>query len=126
MIANRYQEMEILTASPEGLVAKLYEGALRHCRAAARHDAEGRIAERGRAIAKALAIVRELQNSLDHERGGEISRNLDALYLFVSDRLLEAGLAGGSSALEEAGSVLGELHGAWQQVARSGGETEAK
>ncbi len=120
MSREHYSQMEIRTASPAGVVAKLYEGAIRFCRTAVAHDEAGRSLERGQAIGRALAIVGELQNALDREQGGEIARNLDALYLFVGDRLLQANLSAGRGALEEAERVLVELHGAWDAVARGG------
>ena len=118
MSRNAYQDLEIRTASPEMLVAKLYERTIRHCRAAAEHIEHGRIEERAHSIAAALRIVGELQNALDHEQGGEIAGNLDALYVFVADRLLKANFSDGREALGEAESVLSELHGAWDRIAR--------
>ena len=118
MSISRYRRQEILTETPQGLVVKLYEAALRHCRAAETHHREGRIAQRGSAISRALAIVAELRCALDHDKGGEIARNLDSLYVFVNDRLLEAHVARRPEAIGEAQQVLSELHGAWTEVAR--------
>ena len=124
MIGSSYRETEIVTASPERLVALLYEGALRSCAAAAAHHQGGRVRERGEEISRALAIVGELRESLDCERGGEIARNLDALYLFVAACLFDAHSARRPEALAEAQSVLQELHGAWDQIARGGAGAE--
>lgn len=121
MSGLQYRRMEVLTESPEGLVVKLYEAAIRHCRAAVEHHGGGRVAQRGHAISRALAIVAELQHCLDHERGGEIASNLDSLYLFVNDRLLEAHVARRPEAIDEAQRILCELHGAWAEVARRAG-----
>ncbi len=118
MSVARYQRQEILTESPQGLIVKLYEAALRHCRAAETHHEEGRIAQRGSAISRALAIVAELRCALDHDRGGEIARNLDSLYVFVNDRLLEAHVERRPEAIGEARRILSELHGAWAEIAR--------
>ena len=117
MSTAEYLEMEIATASPEALVVKFYEAALRHCRAAAGHHDAGRVRERGESIQRALAIVRELQNALDHEQGGEIAHNLEALYLFVSERLVEAHVQQERAALDGAQQILTELHGAWVEIA---------
>jgi flagellar protein FliS len=110
--------MEIRTATPEMLVVKLYEGALRFIRAARAHQEAGHIAGRATAIAKALAIVNELQHSLDLEQGGEIAHNLDSLYFFVTDRLLEANLRGTLPPLDVATSILSTLNEAWIEIAR--------
>ena len=37
-----------------------------------------------------LAIIAELQNTLDLERGGKIATDLDSLYDWVTSRLLDA------------------------------------
>ncbi|MFO0687172.1 MAG: flagellar export chaperone FliS [Myxococcota bacterium] len=114
----RYREMEIRTATPEMLIVKLYEGALRFIRTARTHQEAGHIAGRATAIAKALAIVNELQHSLNLERGGEIAHNLDALYFFVTDRLLEANLRGTVAPLDVAAGILSTLNEAWVEIAR--------
>ena len=114
----RYREMEIRTATPEMVIVKLYEGALRFIRAARSHQEAGHIAGRATSIAKALAIVNELQHSLNLERGGEIARNLDSLYFFVTDRLLEANLRGSIAPLDVAAGILSTLNEAWIEIAR--------
>ncbi len=122
---RRYREVEISTSSPEGLVVKMYEGAIRFSRVARVHHEEGRIADRGVAISRALAIVDELHNALDVEHGGEIAANLQSLYGFISGRLLEANLKNRPEALDEAVSILSELHGAWVEIARNPAEARA-
>lgn len=114
----RYREMEIRTATPEMVIVKLYEGALRFIRAARSHQEAGHIAGRASSIAKALAIVNELQHSLNLEQGGEIARNLDSLYFFVTDRLLEANLRGSTASLDVASGILSTLNEAWVEIAR--------
>ena len=119
-LGARYREMEIKTATPEMVVVKLYEGALRFLRQAKDCQAQGQVAGRATAIAKALAIVAELQQSLNLEQGGEIAQNLDALYYYVSDRLLEANVRGTSQPLDDASGVLSTLNEAWVEIARGG------
>ncbi len=115
----RYREMEIRTATPEMLIVKLYEGAMRFITVARDAHLTGRLQERGNAISRTLAIVAELQQSLNMEAGGEISRNLDALYIFMTDRLLEANVKGRVEALDEVNNVLAELHAGWVEIARN-------
>lgn len=97
----------------EVLVLRLYEAVLRHCRSARSHHAEGSTRECGSALAQALAIVAELQRVLDFERGGEIALNLDRLYRFVCDRLIEASIDSRVEAIDEAVLVLEPLHEGW-------------
>ncbi len=123
---QRYQEMDISTASPETLVVKLYEGAMRNARHALVCHGEGRIADRGRALSKAMAIVSELASALDMERGGEIASSLDALYAFVNEQLLEANLRGEPRHIDDALRVLGILNEAWVEIARGAEATQAR
>ena len=117
--------MEIKTATPEMVVVKLYEGALRFIRQAKECQDEGQVAGRATAIAKALAIVGELQQSLNLEEGGEIARNLDSLYFYVTDRLLEANVRGTVQPLDEASGVLSTLNEAWVEISKRPAATAA-
>ena len=114
----RYREMEIKTATPEMVIVKLYQGALRFIRTAKQHQEAGEIANRAAAIARALAIVNELQHSLNLAEGGEIARNLDSLYFFVTDRLLEANVRGTLQPLDDAAGVLTTLGEAWSEISQ--------
>lgn len=117
-MGQRYREMGIRTESPVGLVVRMYEGALDQVRRAREQQRLGRAGERGAAVSRALAIVAELRQSLDLERGGDIAKNLDALYEFVSNRLLDGNLRGEEAPLGEALSVLETLRGAFAEIAR--------
>ena len=100
------------------VIVKLYEGVLRFIRNAKSHQESGEVAGRATAIAKALAIVNELQHSLNLEKGGEIAQNLDALYFYVTDCLLEANVRGTGQPLDAASMVLTTLNEAWVEISR--------
>lgn len=117
--------MEIRTATPEMVIVKLYEGALRFLRQARECQQSGEVAGRAAAIAKTLAIVSELQQSLNLEEGGEVARNLDSLYFYVTDRLLEANVRGSLQPIDEAASVLTTLNEAWVEISKRPTPTEA-
>lgn len=121
---DQYRETEIRTASPEMLVVKMYEGAIRFARQAIDMNESGRLVERGNALSRCMAIVSELRNSLDHEQGAEIAANLERLYNFVSERLLDANLQGRSESIQEAVRVLEVLLSAWVEIA-NGKKAEA-
>lgn len=123
---ERYREIEFQTASPEGLVVKMYDGAIRFARRAIECNRSGRIAERGQALSRALAVVSELRSCLDFDQGGEVARNLESLYNYISDRLLEANLRGRSEPIEESVQILEMLREAWREVAASAGNPAAK
>lgn len=118
LLGARYREMEIKTATPEMVIVKLYEGVLRFIRNAKTHQEAGDVAGRATAIAKSMAIVNELQHSLNLEKGGEIAQNLDALYFYVTDCLLEANVRGTEKPLDAASMVLSTLNEAWVEISR--------
>jgi flagellar biosynthetic protein FliS len=80
------------------------------------HLAEGRIADRSREITKACQIVIELAVSLDHERGGEISRRLALLYDYMHRRLLEANMRQSDEPLADVLGLLSTLAEGWEGV----------
>jgi flagellar secretion chaperone FliS len=110
---NAYLESEIELAGPVRLVELLYQGALDAIRSARRDLAAGRIESRGRGVSKASAIVLELSASLDFERGGEIARNLAALYEYLLVRLTEGHAKASDEPLAEAERLLAILASAW-------------
>ncbi|MFQ5417013.1 MAG: flagellar export chaperone FliS [Myxococcota bacterium] len=119
---HRYRELEVQSSSSEVLVLRLYEAAIRHCRAARAHHGGDNTQELGQAVSQALAIVGELQQALDFEHGGEIAHNLDRLYLFVSDRLVETSVDGRAEAIDEAMLVLEPLCEGWAEIVANCGE----
>jgi flagellar protein FliS len=117
--------MEIKTATPEMVIVKLYEGALRFIRTAEACQEKNDVPGRASAISKALAIVNELQHSLDLEKGGDVAANLDSLYFYVTDRLLSANAQASVEAMREASGVLSTLGEAWSEIARGPRATDS-
>lgn len=103
----------VLSADPMELVCLLYQHALDTVRDARRHLASGDIAARGKAISKAVALIGELNSSLDHQAGGAISSNLQELYSYMMLRLTEANIRQQEGPLAEVESLLATLWQAW-------------
>src|SRR6185437_14434275 len=87
---QKYLAAEVYGADPVKLVHMLYRGAAEAVGAARRHLAAGEIRGRSHELMRAWEILRELNASLDHAHGGEISRRLAGLYTYMQARLLEA------------------------------------
>ena len=80
-----------------------------------RHD----LAEKGRAITRAMTIVGEgLRGSLDLARGGEVAANLDALYAYMEAELIAANLHNDARRIEALDGLLASLQSAWSEIAR--------
>ena len=116
VIHSQYFEAEILSADPVKLVALLYRGALDAVSAARRHLRAGDIRERARRINQAYGILLELVTALDHSAGGEISRNLAELYLYMQRRLLDANSQQTEPPLVEVEKLLGTLIEGWKTI----------
>jgi len=115
---NAYLESRILSASPLDLVNILYEHAILDIEQARQSLARGDVAARSRSISKAIAIIGELQSSLDHEAGGEIASNLAQLYQYMRARLTAGNLRQSDSPLAEVASLLESLGDAWRAIAK--------
>jgi flagellar protein FliS len=115
--ANVYRQTEVQSRTPLELVVMLYDGAIRFI-GDARDAIEHRdIARRGHSISRALAIISELQSSLDMKAGGDIASSLDALYNFVRDRLVDGSMRQDVRSLDEALRVLKTLREGWVGIA---------
>jgi len=111
-------ETGVAAASPHRLVLMLYDGVLDSVAQAMHHLSAGRIADKGKAISKAISIVEGgLRPALDRERGGSIAEQLDALYDYATRRMLEAGATNDAKRLAEVHALLSDIRGAWQAVA---------
>jgi flagellar protein FliS len=118
---NAYRRIEVQSRTPLELVVMLYDGALRF--AALAHDATLRhdLPARREATSRLLAIIGELQNTLDLEHGGEVAAALDGLYDYMSRRILEATAGHTAAPLDEVRRLLATLRDAWLAAANTGG-----
>ncbi|MEO1765702.1 flagellar export chaperone FliS [Thiobacter aerophilum] len=107
----------VATASPVQLIVLLYDGALAALASAKGRMQEMKLAEKGALISKAIGIVEGLRSVLDHEKGGEIARNLEALYDYMKRRLASANLRNDPAGLDEVMGLLGNLREAWVALA---------
>ncbi|HTX36537.1 MAG TPA: flagellar export chaperone FliS [Bryobacteraceae bacterium] len=113
---DAYLEERILSADPLELVRVLYQAATRAVRKARGHLAAGEIAERARAISQAYRVLSELNRSLDHERGGDLSRRLARMYGYMMRRLIEANSQQSDEPLAEVLGLLATLAEGWDAL----------
>lgn len=111
-----------MSASPHQLIVMLFDGAQAAIRTARLHMQAGNVAEKGRAISKAIDIVNQgLLAALDHERGGELAGRLEQLYDYVARLLLRANLHNDERSLDEASLLLEQIGSAWRQIVPQAG-----
>ena len=111
-------ETGVVAASPHKLIVMLFDGALVALSTALNGMRSGNIAEKGKSISKAIMIIDSgLRAALDKKAGGEIAEGLDALYEYMSGRLLTANINNDPAILEEVQRLLIELRDAWNAIA---------
>lgn len=117
--ALAYRTVDAQSRSPLELVVMLYDGGIRFLGEARdaheRKDAWGR----ARAVSKALGIVGELRSTLNLEDGGELAQELDRLYDYMMNRLLEVTTKRDLSGIDEVQRLLVSLREGWVQVSAS-------
>ena len=115
--SNTGMETGVFSADPHKLIMLLFEGATLTVSSAIGHMERKEVAQKGRSISHAIAIIsRGLQASLDLKAGGEIAQNLFDLYDYMTRRLLHANLNNDPEALEEVLKLIGELRSAWEAI----------
>ncbi len=115
-----YQETDVASMGKEKMIALLYEKMIscyQRAEQALEHalTAEDQITATER-INLAQQIVTELRNALDHEIGGDISRNLEALYDFVFHENLNFLVDRDPQHLRNCIRILTPLLEAWRSI----------
>ncbi|GHU42302.1 flagellar protein FliS [Spirochaetia bacterium] len=122
-----YRDTRIKTASQGQLIIMLYDGAIKNLE----HSLElmransvvkrdpSKIEETGKAVLKAQEIVTELMVSLDFEAGGEIAKNLFALYTWFNKELLEAHVESNEKRIRVVCNMLCDLRKTWAETVAS-------
>jgi flagellar protein FliS len=67
-------------------------------------------------ISKASAILIALRESLDFDAGGEVSANLEALYSYMIERLVNANRNNDIGPIDETAHLMKEIKSAWDQI----------
>jgi flagellar protein FliS len=110
-------ETGVAAASPHKLIIMLYDGAMVALLGAINNMKSNNVAAKGAAISKAITIIDNgLRASLDKSAGGEIAANLDALYDYMSRRLLHANIKNDLAAIEEVHGLMSDLREAWVAI----------
>jgi flagellar protein FliS len=118
--AGAYQQIRtgggIESADAHGLITLLMDGALERIRLAVACIATGNVASRGEAISKAIEIIGGLQAALNHDVQTTLVERLDALYDYMSRRLLFANMHADTLALDEVATLLGQVRDSWVAI----------
>lgn len=98
------------------LIQMLFDGLIESLATAKGQIERGMIEEKSKSIARAGRIVVGLQGALDFDKGGDIARNLNDLYSYVTRRLFHVNAHNDLEALKEVHNLMSEIRSAWAMV----------
>ncbi len=119
--AQQYQRAQVGTVDRGQLLLLMYEGAQKFLGLAEQGLETDDMVMFGTHLSRAQAVIAELMHTLDHEKGGEIAVNLERLYRFMLDHLVEANLQKSSRQLVRVRTMLGTIASAYRDVLQGGG-----
>lgn len=113
---NSYRRSEIETLTPRDLLVKLFEGMERFIE-------QGALAMDNNHLGLAVSntqrirdILFELQATLNFEAGGDVAKNLDALYTFMISEVIEANMRKDGQRLRQLQRIVRPLKEGWKGI----------
>lgn len=117
---NQYKQVNVQAAvenaDPHTLVQMLINGAIERLNIARMHMKQNNIAMKGENISSAISIIDGLRSSLDMKKGGEIAKNLEALYDYMQRQLLAGNVNNKGENIDEVLALLNEIRAGWQAI----------
>lgn len=113
-----YKTSRANTASREDLLILLYEGAIRFLeRSITEFDAKN-LGEHKMFLRRGLAIIAELQSTLNFDKGGDLAVQLFDLYGFMIDQLTQANVKQDTSPIRVVITNMNTLLEGWRDAVR--------
>lgn len=113
---NVYTSAAMGEVDAHTLVSKLMGGVIDCATRAMAHIEHHDIAGKGESISRAISILNALRAALDHNVGGELSANLEALYEYMSRRLFEANANSDLTTLGEVAGLMRTVKSGWDEI----------
>ncbi len=117
--AKAYHKTSIETASKEKILLMLYEACIRHLKRCKLAMEQKNYAEKGLALGKAQDILNELSNSLNHELGGDLSKQLEGLYLHMFQETTKANIENDPKKVDHCIKLMETLYEGWKGAVES-------
>lgn len=111
-----YQSVQVTTTDRGRLLLMMYEGAIKFLKQSKAGLEANDIAKFCRFLSKAQAIIAELMNTLDFEKGGSIARDLDRLYDFMLFYLTEANLHRDGKRIAKVIGLIDTVYSAYKEI----------
>ena len=114
--AKSYREEQVNGLSQKELILMLYDGAVKFACEAKEAIENKDYVRSHKAILRARDIVTELLRILDMEKGGEVAKNLQRLYVYMIGRLVEVNFTKELRLLDNVVDILQNLRSAWAEL----------
>lgn len=111
-----YQSVQVTTTDRGRLLLMMYEGAIKFLRQSKAGLEANDIPKFCRFLCKGQAIIAELMNTLDFEKGGQIARDLDRLYDFMLFYLTEANLYRDAKRIAKVIGLIDTIYSAYKEI----------
>lgn len=108
--------------NPHKLITLLYDGAIDNLVKAKGCIMRKDYATKGDVLGRAINIIGGLQSFLDMEKGGDVARNLDALYDYMQRRLFEATRDNNTDMIDEVVRLLKDVREGWEGIREEAAE----
>ena len=111
-----YRKTHVMTANKETILLMMYSGAIRFVKRAITASEANQIEEKAKFVSKTQEIITELRSTLNFEVGGDIARQLDGLYAYLSRKLAEGSTENNTVHFKEVLTILTTLNEGWEQA----------
>ena len=108
----------VAAADPHKLILMLMDGAIERIVGARSCIARNDVGGKAQLMNRAIQIIGELRGSLDLSKGAHVAANLDALYDYMTRRLLQGSIKNSVEMLDEVAKLLRDVRDAWSQMPR--------
>lgn len=114
--SQAYQKAAVNTVDQRKLILMLYDGAIKFLTLAIEKMEKQEHYEAHTNLIRGKSIIAELLSSLNLENGGDIARNLQRLYAYMFNELIDANLNKEPERVKKVVHLLKELRTAWQNL----------
>lgn len=113
---QQYQSMQVTTVDKGRLLLMMYEGAIKFLKQSRAGLEANDMVKFCRFLSKAQAVIAELMNTLDHEKGGSIAADLERLYDFMLFYLTEANLERDGNKITKTIHLIDTVYSAYKEI----------
>ena len=113
---DQYKTVQFTTIDRGRLLLMMYEGCLKFLNQAKEALETHDVSKFARFLSKAQAVIAELMNTLDFEKGGSIAKDLDRLYDFMLFYLTEANLYRDGKRITNVIGLIDTIYCAYKEI----------